>query len=171
MNSCYRTGLERRSLLPSVMSEWPVNVALIALARFSWYIKTSMKAGRPSKYNEEIVQKLCSYIEAGLSEVDASLLVGINPDTFYRWKREKPEFSEAIKTAHAKFKAAAIKNIYAAAKKDWKATAWLLERKYPAEFAKRENVNLEGDTTITVKFVDARVSISRKRGEDGDNQS
>jgi len=110
------------------------------------------KTGRPSKYKPELVERIYHYIEAGLNDEDAALLAGISLQTFYTWKKEKPEFSEGIKKAKARFKEAGIKNIREAAKKDWKAWAWLLERKFPEEFAKRDNFNVSGDVGILIQI-------------------
>ena len=47
---------------------------------------------------------------------------------------QKPEFSEAIKTAEAKCKKFHIGIIKRAAEKTWQAAAWWLERKHSEEF-------------------------------------
>lgn len=53
--------------------------------------------GRKSKYNEAIVVEMCEIIEQGGTEGDAYKSVGVSKDTFYKWKREKPDFADRLK--------------------------------------------------------------------------
>jgi len=53
------------------------------------------------KYSKEIVEEICDYIAKGSTQRDAALMSNIVEDTFYDWLNKKPEFSEAIKKAHA----------------------------------------------------------------------
>ena len=52
-----------------------------------------------TKYTEEIVKEILGYLEEFGVEKIAIKLVGINPDTFYEWKKKHPDFSESIKKA------------------------------------------------------------------------
>jgi transposase-like protein len=60
-----------------------------------------MPAGRPSDFSTELADEFCSRIAQGrsVSSVCADLDMPVQ-DTIYRWKREKPEFSE--KLTHAR---------------------------------------------------------------------
>jgi len=53
------------------------------------------------KYGKEIVDKLCGYLKKGSSIKSACALVEISQETFYKWRKEKVEFSETIKRAMA----------------------------------------------------------------------
>ena len=55
------------------------------------------KGGRPTKYNEEICCKLIDMFRNGMSVEEACYDLDIGHDTFYRWIKEEPEFSETIK--------------------------------------------------------------------------
>lgn len=57
------------------------------------------------KYCDEIVERICERIRQGDSNLLACKAVGINPDTFYDWKKEKPDFCEQIKKARDEFQA------------------------------------------------------------------
>jgi len=61
---------------------------------------------------------------------------GISYQTFNEWRKEKSEFSDAIKKAEVECKAGRIAVIFKAAEEKWQAAAWWLERRYPQEFAK-----------------------------------
>ena len=56
--------------------------------------------GRPTKHTPEVVAKIAEAIAIGLTDEEAALLAGINPDTMTEW-RKHPEFSGAIKKAQA----------------------------------------------------------------------
>jgi len=95
---------------------------------------------RKGKYNKEVVEQIASNIAAGYTQEDAAISADITTSTFYEWMNKHPEFSDAIKKAHAQRKARWVKLIQNAAMepKTWQAAAWLLERFYPDDFAKRE---------------------------------
>jgi len=57
-----------------------------------------------AKYSKKMVREICSLIKKDSYTVaEICSLTGISEETFYCWKREKPEFSEAIKKAGKKF--------------------------------------------------------------------
>jgi len=85
-----------------------------------------------SKYCKEIVEEICGYIESGLTQKDSCILAGIHVDTFHTWRKDKPEFSEAVEAARVKNKQYHIDKIAKA--KTWQASAWYLERVYREEF-------------------------------------
>ncbi|MCX6812608.1 MAG: helix-turn-helix domain-containing protein [Candidatus Berkelbacteria bacterium] len=85
------------------------------------------------KYNETITKQILEYLKDGLTAKDACFAVGISEETFYTWKKEKPEFSESIERELMDFKITCLRTLRDA--NDWKASAWWLERKYPDEFS------------------------------------
>jgi hypothetical protein len=56
--------------------------------------------GRPTKRTPEMVARIVEAVAIGLTDEEASLLAGINPDTMTEWRKD-PEFSEAIERAAA----------------------------------------------------------------------
>ena len=58
---------------------------------------TEKKAfGRPSEYDPEMCEKVASMGHEGEGVVDVCVELGIVKDTFYRWVKEKPDFSDAV---------------------------------------------------------------------------
>lgn len=96
------------------------------------------------KYSNEIVSEITNYIRAGNTQHDAAVLAGISDETFHVWKREKSDFSEALKKAEQVCKSRNIAIIQKAAEKTWQAAAWWLERKYHQEFALKNIQELVG---------------------------
>ena len=73
-------------------------------------------AGRPSKLTPQIRDEFCKYVEGGLSNEDACLLVGIERSTYYSWmaKGEKAnrgkyvDFREAVTRSRVALKRKAL---------------------------------------------------------------
>jgi hypothetical protein len=90
--------------------------------------------------NKEVVIK---YIEQGMTQVDAAALAGIGLSTFHTWYRVDPEFKDRCIQANQKFKMKHLSNIGQHAAVDWKASAWLLARKFPAEFGEKKEITIQ----------------------------
>jgi hypothetical protein len=105
------------------------------------------------KYTPELVNQLIKYIEAGNYNKTACDAVGIDEQTFYRWIKEKSEFSESIKRAESK---AIIRNltiIQLAAQKNWQAAAWFLERKDYERWGRKEQIGGINDQPISINLI------------------
>ncbi len=61
-----------------------------------------MSMGRPTKYNQEVADRLILFIEQGLTVKDARYGVNISPDTCSRWRQKYPEFAERFMEASRK---------------------------------------------------------------------
>jgi hypothetical protein len=100
--------------------------------------------GRPCKFNPETERTLIEAIEDGLPLKVAASLAGICYETLNRWKRRGEgshaeakfrQFCHALEKANAKAVQKHVQNI-SNARKDWKASAWILERRFRETFGK-----------------------------------
>ena len=118
------------------------------------------------KLTKEFIDEFCKYTASGLGIKDCCDICGITQSCFYLWKQEaetgfvagkesrgkaanlniKIEFFDKLKKANAKFKAVHINRINKASEKEWQASAWMLERKFPDEFAKPDRFKVLGAT-------------------------
>ena len=106
--------------------------------------------GRPCKLTLELQEEICQYIAGGNTFERSCILAGIHHDTLLRWRNKGRTaksgkffgFFGAVKRAEEQFKAHNIAIIQQAAIKQWQAAAWLLERKYPEEFGRREKIEI-----------------------------
>lgn len=102
---------------------------------------------RKTKLTPELQEEICKYIEIGVPNKQAALACGISETTFYNWiKRGENtnsgkyfKFLESVKKAQAKN---VLRNVAiiekAAQEKNWQAAAWILERKYPEDWGRKE---------------------------------
>jgi transposase-like protein len=125
------------------------------------------RVGAPSILTDELQQKLCSLLSIGTSIEDACTECGISDSTFHKWKQralEKKErkylqFLQAVDKAKVQSKLKCLitmdkqanganavykdgKLVKPAIEADWRAAAWLLERRFPQEFGKRDQVKV-----------------------------
>lgn len=96
------------------------------------------------KLTRDGIAKAVQMKKAGVLHRDIAAYIGVSEETFSRWINHprtdnQRQLRQAIKKAEAERKAALLTMIYNAATspKTWQAAAWLLERQYPDEFAKR----------------------------------
>lgn len=89
----------------------------------------------------EAIEAILDAIERGASMIDAASAAGITDRTLYNWQREQPELKAEIERTRARAESHLLECLKAAAteKKDWRAYAWLLERRFPDRWGlKRE---------------------------------
>jgi hypothetical protein len=101
--------------------------------------------GRPCKFDPETERTLIRAIEDGLTLKVAASLAGICYETLNRWKKRgegsyaEPKFRQfchALEKANARAVQKHVQNISNHARKDWKASAWILERRFREIFGK-----------------------------------
>lgn len=111
------------------------------------------RTGRRTKLNPELCEAICKNIVEGNTLTYSYQKEGISKNTFYLWMKKGREsktqsgkfydFYDAVKKAQEEGKSNLVKGIEKHGKKNWQALAWLLERMYPSEFGRRENVKME----------------------------
>lgn len=93
------------------------------------------------KYTEQTVESIIKSLKEGAGRVNACRHAGVHYDTFLDWMNNKPEFSEKILKAENEknecIKQTCVQRILEASANDWRAGAWLIERKFPNEYGKR----------------------------------
>src|SRR5436190_12216897 len=102
---------------------------------------TGTKKGRPSLLSSSLQKRICKLLREGCDIKSACNICDIGERTYHEWKErgekgERPfdSFFSAASRARDAHKAQLLKRIDAATKADWKAAAWLLERRFPQEF-------------------------------------
>lgn len=107
--------------------------------------------------------------KAGVNDKDIAAALGVHEDTFGRWKNRpttenQRRLSRALEKTEADYKANLLTLIYNnAVQRDWKAAAWLLERKYPEEFSRM--VKTQG--AHAEQKAEAPVFVFERGGDEG----
>lgn len=119
--------------------------------------------GRPTKLTPELTVKICDMLRAGNYLETAAAYAGVDKATLHRWlkrgraemdrvegsigkakirKAEQPfvDFCNSVEKALSEGEVRDLIIISNAAKTDWKAAAWKLERKFPDKWGRKERV-------------------------------
>lgn len=84
---------------------------------------------RPTKYSDEAAAKILQALELGGTYELASRYGGISFDTFLRWRKRYAGFATQLKEVEANAAMRWLVAIQAAAERDWRAAAWMLEHR------------------------------------------
>ena len=132
---------------------------------------------RKPKLTYKLVEQAVEMKSHGCSNVDICHALGICEQTFYRWIREsdtklKRSLSDGIKKAEAEYKGELLESIRATATRaknpQWTAAAWLLERKYPDEYAQTTRRGDESADDAPKITLGVEVKVASDKGPVGD---
>ena len=112
--------------------------------------------GRPPKYNDpKVIEALCSVLSSGATLAAACRKARISYRAVRNWviagesgDEKYVHFFQELKKAEADNEIELVKDVRIAAKTQWQAAAWLLERRYPKRYGRRNNVSFNGDAVI-----------------------
>ena len=93
-----------------------------------------------TKYSMILAHQICEHVSKGIPMRQAAQALGISESTFHRWRRDKEEFSEMIGQAIGVSESRLITEISSC--EDWRAKAWILERRFPDRWSKREQIDM-----------------------------
>jgi len=96
-------------------------------------------AGRPRVLaDEQKRRQLFAMIATGTGVESAARQVGCSPWTVYREAQRDEDFAQRLRDAQTAVELTPLQAMRQAARDDWRAAAWWLERCYPDRFAKRK---------------------------------
>ncbi len=108
------------------------------------------KAGRKG-YSREVRDRLLDNLREGMSIRAACTQSGIGERTYYRWldECEDGEWSEEVNAAKDFAEAGALSKLKRLGdeKADWRAYAWILERRYPDRWGAKKELELNVGST------------------------
>ena len=119
----------------------------------------------PRKLTRVVCDKICEGVLKGNYITTVCKSVGIHPQTYYSWKKKgeqglEPykEFYERVTECEAQAEMDILNVIYTNAidQGNWLSSAWILERKYPNRFGKREQMALATDNNFELKISSAK---------------
>ena len=117
------------------------------------------------KLTKERCDKICEGVLKGNYITTVCKSVGIQPQTYYGWKKKGEQgiepyktFYERVTECEAQAEMDILNVIYTSAidQGNWLSSAWILERKYPNRFGKREQMALATDNNFELKISSAK---------------
>ena len=108
---------------------------------------------RPTKLTPELQEKICGIILKGNYISTACQACGIGESTYYRWIEEGEkaesgevrEFWEAVKKVEAEAEQKLLDRIELASIDSWQAAAWMLERKEPGKWGRKDRLSFKDE--------------------------
>lgn len=120
---------------------------------------TRSRVGRPIVLTRALMLAIVSSIEAGAYIETAAAVHGVSKSALYEWMRRGArlardegersadellfiEFSDTMARSLAGSEVALVAQIVAAGREHWQACAWLLERKWPEKYGRRDVIRV-----------------------------
>jgi hypothetical protein len=97
-----------------------------------------MPPGRPKKLDSAKQDQICALITVGCTRLNAARHTGVSCTAIRNLARRDREFADRLRRAEMLREGAALKHIYNAGAKNWRAAAWLLERTMPDDYARKK---------------------------------
>ena len=116
--------------------------------------ETAPKPGRPEILDEIAKIKVLGLLELGHSRRAAARLLGCAANTITRAAARDPEFFAKLADAESQADSEALKLIRQTARQEryWRAAAWVLERRNPEDYGRRDPHTFSGDQ-VQEKFL------------------
>ena len=116
------------------------------------------------KLNKKVCETICEGLRKGNYVSTCCRAVGINKSTYYNWKKKGEKgiepyatFLKKVDEAEAEGEMAMMEIIHDnAVSGNWLSSAWVLERKYPNRFGKRERMELQTDNDFKLEITTAK---------------
>lgn len=98
-----------------------------------------MSGGRPrTTMTDEVKAKIVKTVELGMWPDRAAQMHGVLPGAMRKERKRDEEFAARMKEAEAKAEESVLSRVFRHMDDQWTACAWMLERRWPERWAKRE---------------------------------
>lgn len=114
------------------------------------------RPGRPTKLTTDIIREIERLLTLGLSRARACAFVRISHDSLSIWCKRDKELAELLEKAEIAGEIEHLENIRSIAigekKGDYRASAWFLGRKFPAQWSEKAEVSAANSDNETFAF-------------------
>lgn len=94
--------------------------------------------GPKEKITDELFESIVQSVIAGGTRKQACAIAGVSTSTLWSYLKQRPKFRLRLDAARETSNFGLVGHVYDAAGKDWKAAAWLLERRDREHFGRRD---------------------------------
>ena len=108
---------------------------------------------RITKRTDERVERILEALSSGQTRRVAAACGGVSDDTLRRWIMADTDLSLRVSAAESQAHIALVACIRNAADHDWRAAAWLLERRDPANWSLRQQLAVHATTQEPMKVI------------------
>ena len=100
---------------------------------------------KPTKTKTAIKTEILENLRTGMTIKAAALLASISEKTFYNWRDADEVFLKQCEEAVRFAEAVMLERVKQLAmdKMDWRAFAWILEKRFPDDYGKRQELKVE----------------------------
>jgi hypothetical protein len=105
------------------------------------------KAGRPTKYEPETLDRLLAGLADGLPIKSACITAGIGVSTLSDWREKYPELEVRMEEAREVARQKMLQRIKRASENDWRAAAEWLKLTFPADY-RGSNTNVQVNSAV-----------------------
>lgn len=133
-----------------------------------------MTAGRPTKYEPWMLEKIEVLMSAGASKVEVAAELGINRDTLNEWCKSNPEFSGAIKKGEYLSQGWWERQGRMSLKdREFNATLWIMnvKNRFREDWSDKTEVNHTGAVEISSAIINARKRVGEEEAVPEDEAS
>jgi transposase len=130
-------------------------------------LKPKRGPGAPSALTDEREKVILETIRVGATFTAAARLAGVSVDTIHEWRRRgagahptRPatprlaRFARAVDEALGQAEQVIVERIHVASVEDWRAGAWLLERRHPDAYGVKAQLEHSGAVTTAASAWD-----------------
>jgi hypothetical protein len=118
--------------------------------------------GRPTKYSEETIARLCEALADGMPIKAACVIAGIGVTTLNEWRDKYPEIEERMSQARERYREKALQTIKKAiANDDWRAAVAALKLAFP-EYRDRAQVDVQVGVAVVLPEAERQKLIERR---------
>jgi hypothetical protein len=108
------------------------------------------QVGRPTKYNEKTIARLCEALADGMPIKAACVVAGIGVTTLNAWRDKYSEIEERMNQARESYREKALQTIKRAiANDDWRAAVAALKLAFP-EYRDRAQVDVQVGVAVVL---------------------
>lgn len=123
------------------------------------------------KLTKEGIEDALRLCRVGMTDKDIAAYLGVAPETYSRWINHprtdnQRQLCQAMKKGEVERKATLVGRIMDASDDSWQAAAWLLERKYPQEYAKAQRIMDTTDSAVLKAAKELVLSVPSSIGGD-----
>jgi hypothetical protein len=122
--------------------------------------------GRPTKFNDETIGRLCTALSDGMQIKGACVVAGIGVTTLAEWRASQPELEARLSEAREHARQKALQAIKEAGQKDWRAHAESLRLSFPTDYrvsANKIEVNATASASSFVLTVEKQRELQERR--------